>query len=168
MEKPLTPQRKDEHGKDAVVRLLKGVSIPSNTHRALINLANSFEAAKGQLRGHVQESRKEVHHLNWRLENVLGALCVCEKDIDQLNKKLRLEQSAHERTNVNAPTQGAHEVEIQNLKNELERERTALANDSLQELYTAATKLVDKQTEEIKSLKDEVQREKEGNEQMKM
>lgn len=168
MEKTLVPQRKDESGKDAIIRLLKDVSIPSPTHRALVTLGNSFELAKGQLRGHIQESRKEIHQLNWRLDNVLGALYVCEKDINGLNEKLRLEQSAYEHMKVSQTKLEDHEIEIEKLKDELEKERAARSiDDNLLQLYNAGTQLIAKQKEQIENLKAEVMCEKDGNEQMK-
>jgi chromosome segregation ATPase len=62
--------RNPEHAKDVVDRLFKNVPIPFPVRRQLDNLANTLEARKSELKGHITELSAQVGNLTRELRQV--------------------------------------------------------------------------------------------------
>ena len=60
--------RTAEHARQVVDRALRGVQIPPPAHRLLINLANSMEAGKSELKGHISDRNAQIRNLTQELE----------------------------------------------------------------------------------------------------
>lgn len=185
-------QRKGEHGEDTVRRLLRGLTIPWPVERGLLTLAKSLESTKSQLKARLSEKtqRYQAHFERQASRHKLEleeARAVLEKaDADHEGEVRALNHNlvqanfdsgiqTYNFENLHAShameiksLENEHELQIQSLTEELEQARRDYSgDDDLVELYHAGTRLLAKQTAELKSLKAETQREKDDHERLK-
>lgn len=178
-------QRKGEHGEDTVRRLLRGLTIPWPVERGLLTLAKSLETTKAQLKTRLSEKtdryqaqierQTSLHKLE--LEKARtdheGEVLVLNGNLVQANLDTGIQISDHamEIKNLKDELTKAHAdhvLEIARLTQELEQARRNYSgDDDLVELYHAGTRLLAKQTAEVKSLKAGTQREKDEHERLK-
>jgi chromosome segregation ATPase len=60
--------RTAEHARHVLDRVTRGVTIPASVYRHLVNLANSLEAGKSELKGHLSDRNAQIRHLKHELE----------------------------------------------------------------------------------------------------
>jgi hypothetical protein len=60
--------RTAEHARHVLDRVTRGVPIPAPVYRHLLNLANSLEAGKSELKGHLYDRNAQIRHLKHELE----------------------------------------------------------------------------------------------------
>ena len=131
--------RTAEHARQVVDRALRGVQIPPPAHRLLINLANSMEAGKSELKGHISDRNAQIRNLTQELERAhelqtdrglvdlyTAGTALISKQADELNHlKGELQRGKNERDRL-VPKLAEKDKQIAKVENEKEICREAL------------------------------------------
>lgn len=131
--------RTAEHARQVVDRALRGVQIPPPAHRLLINLANSMEAGKSELKGHLSDRNAQIRNLTQELERAhelqtdrglvdlyTAGTALISKQADELNHlKGELQRGKNERDRL-VPKLAEKDKQIAKVENEKEICREAL------------------------------------------
>lgn len=131
--------RTAEHARQVVDRALRGVQIPPPAHRLLINLANSMEAGKSELKGHISDRNAQIRNLTQELERAhelqtdrglvdlyTAGTALISKQADELNHlKGKLQRGKNERDRL-VPKLAEKDKQIAKVENEKEICREAL------------------------------------------
>ena len=131
--------RTAENARHVVDRALKGVQIPPPAHRLLINLADSMEAGKSELKGHLSDRNAQIRNLTQELERAhelqtdrglvdlyTAGTALISKQADELNHlKGELQRGKNERDRL-VPKLAEKDKQIAKVENEKEICREAL------------------------------------------
>ena len=131
--------RTAEHARQVVDRALRGVQIPPPAHGLLINLANSMEAGKSELKGHLSDRNAQIRNLTQELERArelqtdrglvelyTAGTALISKQADELNHlKGELQRGKNERDRL-VPKLAEKDKQIAKVENEKEICREAL------------------------------------------
>jgi chromosome segregation ATPase len=131
--------RTAEHARQVVDRALRGAQIPPPAHRLLINLANSMEAGKSELKGHLSDRNAQIRNLTQELERArelqtdrglvelyTAGTALISKQADELNHlKGELQRGKNERDRL-VPKLAEKDKQIAKVENEKEICREAL------------------------------------------